>query len=115
MVSIAVGIGSPAYTSERAFTALNFVRTALLEGHEVRVFLFEDGIFLAKKGQDPGNFANPTPWLEEILEAGVEVRFCGTCATERSLSEDEVIERVRRGGMPDFVGMVTSADRCVIF
>ena len=115
MARIAVGIGSPAYSSERGFTALNFVRTALAEGHGVGVFLFEDGIFLAKKGQDPGNFANPLPWLLEVLEAGVEVRFCGTCAKERGLSEGEVVEGVHKGGMPDFVRMVVDSDRNVVF
>jgi len=115
MVSIAVGIGSPAYSSERAFTALNFVNTALLEGHEVSVFLFEDGIFLAKKGQDPGNFTNPLPWLEEIVAEGVTVKMCGTCMKERSLGEDEVIDGIGKGTMADFVGMVANSDRSVIF
>ena len=115
MVSIAVGLGSPAYSSERAFTALNFIHTALMEGHELKVFLFEDGIFLSKRGQDPGNFANPLPWLETIIEEGAEVKFCGTCAKERGLTEEEIIEGVRKGTMADFVGMVSSADRSVIF
>ncbi len=115
MARIAVGIGSPAYSSERAFTALNFIRTAIVAGHDVSVFLFEDGIFLAKRGQDPGNFANPLPWLREVLDAGVEVLFCGTCGKERGLDEEEFLEGVRRGGMPDFVNMVVEADRSVVF
>ena len=115
MVSIAVGLGSPAYTSERAFTALNFMHTAIMEGHELRVFLFEDGIFVAKKGQDPGNFANPLLWLEKVIDAGVDIKYCGTCAKERNLPEDEVVDGVHKGTMADFVGMVASSDTSVIF
>ena len=41
------------YGRERAYTALRFALTAALEGHKVRVFLVQDGVLVAKKGQKP--------------------------------------------------------------
>ncbi len=115
MTSIGIGLGSPAYSSERAFTALNFMRTALLEGHSIRVFLFEDAVFLAKRGQDPGNFSNPLEWLGEVVEGAEAVKACGTCCQERGLVQDELIHGVVIGSMNDFVGFIADSDRSVIF
>jgi tRNA 2-thiouridine synthesizing protein D len=116
--SIAVVLGHHAYMSGRAYTALNFINTALLEGHTVKVFLFEEGIFLAKKGQNPGNFANAQERLEEIMKEGgdrIEVKACGTCMKERGVAAGEFVDGVNRGTMHDMVNFVASCDRNITF
>ena len=113
--TIAVILGSHAYQSERAFTALNFIQTALLEGHTVKVFLFEDGVFLAKKGQDPGNFRNGGAWLAELVPEIAEIKACGTCCKERGLKPEELIEGVEIGTMHFLVGLVAGCDKNITF
>ena len=113
--TIAVILGSHAYQSERAFTALNFVQTAALEGHTVKVFLFEDGVFLAKKGQDPGNFRNGAAWLGELLENIEEAQACGTCCKERGLTEKDLLPGVEIGTMHFLVSLVTTCDKSIVF
>ena len=113
--SIAVTLGAHAYQSERAFTALNFIQTAILEGHSVKVFLFEDGVFLAKKGQDPGNFKNGGAWLAELVPDITEIKCCGTCIKERGISPEELIDGVVPGTMHYLVSLVMDCDKSIAF
>ena len=104
--------------SGRAFTAINFINTALLEGHSVKVFLLEEGIFLAKKGQNPGNFANAQEKLEAAIKEGgdrIEVKACGTCMKERGVAEEEFVDGVSRGTMHNLVNFVASCDKNILF
>jgi tRNA 2-thiouridine synthesizing protein D len=113
--SVTIVLGSSAYQSERAFTALNFAQTATLEGMKVKIFLFEDGVFLGKKGQEPGNFKNAEEWLKKVIADGAEVRACGTCIKERGVSEKEFIEGVVKGTMHDMVSWIRDTDKAVFF
>ena len=42
-------VTSPPYSAEKAWTAFRFAITALLDGHDVNIFLIESGVFNAKK------------------------------------------------------------------
>ena len=113
--SVTIVLGSNAYQSERAFSALNFAQTALLEGMSVNIFLLEDGIFLAKRGQKPGNYKNAEEWLRQVIMDGAAVKACGTCCKERGIKDDEFIEGVVRGTMHDMVSWIRNTDRSAFF
>lgn len=115
MTSIAVIIGSAPYTNERPYTALRFVNTALLDDHAVKLFLVEDGIFVAIKSQGPTEYPNLVEWLEQGLEEGLEVKACGVCLKARGITKEHLIEGIEVGSMHDFVGMVADCDKSVFF
>jgi tRNA 2-thiouridine synthesizing protein D len=115
MTSIAVVIGSAPYTKERPYTALRFVNTALLDGHSVKLFLVEDGIFVAKKSQNPTEYPNLVEWLEQGLEEGLVVKACGVCLKARGVAKEELVEGVGLGSMHDFVSFVADSDKCIFF
>ena len=48
-------INEAPYAKERALSALRFAWTCDIEGHKVRIWLFENGVYLAKKGQKPAS------------------------------------------------------------
>ena len=108
-------LGSNAYTSERAYSALNFCLTSLKEGIDVNLFLMEDGVFVAKKGQNPENFRSAEDWLRTVIEAGATVKLCGTCCKERGLNPAEFVDGVEKGGMKDLVDWVKNADKALFF
>jgi tRNA 2-thiouridine synthesizing protein D len=91
------------YGRERAYTALRFSLAAALEGHKVRVFLVQDGVFAAKKGQTPENFPNIGELLEEAIKEGVEVKTCTPCCKARSMTAPEVVKGVAMATMSDLV------------
>lgn len=105
-----VVIADGPYTKERPFTMLRFVYTALLEGHQVNVFLVEDGIFVGKKNQEPASHDNIGKWMADVIEEGAKIAACSVCMKARGISEGELIDGISVTTMHGFVDMCVRAD-----
>ena len=123
MSSITVVVGEPPYGKERVYSTLRFILAAISEGHLVNLFILEDAVFLAKRGQDPPEFPGlmeeHMPNCEELLKAaikqGLKVKACGVCSQERALKKDELIDGVEIAGMRDLVKWVVDSDKTLFF
>jgi tRNA 2-thiouridine synthesizing protein D len=124
MASITVIIGDPPYGKQRAYTALRFVQAALFEKHSVNLFLLEDAVFLAKKGQEPKEMPSllehaAMPNCEELLKAavkqGAKVGICGVCCSERALKQEELVEDCQISSMKNLVKWVVESDKVMFF
>lgn len=122
MASITVAVAEPPYGRQRVYTALRFSLVALHEGHQVNLFLLEDSVFAAKKGQDPpempvGDAGMPSceGLLAAAISEGLQVKACRVCSRERSLRAEEVMEGVELASMADLVNWVVQSDRTVVF
>lgn len=111
--SLTVVLCSGPYQSERAFTALRLVLTALVEGLKVNLFLMEDGVFLGKKGQNPKDFQSAEERVTLALKEGAKIIACGICAGERGMSEADFLEGIKVGTMHDLVALIKETDRTV--
>jgi tRNA 2-thiouridine synthesizing protein D len=103
------------YGRERAYTALRFALTAALEGHKVRLFLVQDGVFVAKKGQSPDQFPNMGGMLEDAVKEGVEVKTCTPCCKARAVTAADVVKGVSMATMSDLVKWCTESDKVITF
>jgi len=123
MATFTVVIGEPPYGKERVYTTFRFALAARFEGHSVNLFLLEDAAFAAKKGQNPmevqglldGKMPNCGDLLQEAIKAGVAVRCCGVCVSERGLKQEELLDGVQIASMRDLVQWVADADNVVSF
>ncbi|MFH1314434.1 MAG: DsrE family protein [Candidatus Eisenbacteria bacterium] len=123
MATITIKTAEPSYGRQRFYTALRFALTALHEGHQVNLFLYEDAVFAAKQGQEPGDMPalldEKMPRCEGLLAAaisqGAKVKICGVCAAERALRQDEVIEGAEIGSMRELVNWIVDSDKVVTF
>ena len=123
MATFVVTVGDAAYGKQRLYTAMRFSLAALAEGHSVNVFLFEDAIWAAKKGQNPpefpgvleGSMPNCEQLIRAVLKDGGSIKTCGVCANERALTPDELIERIQIGSMRDLIEWVEQADKVINF
>jgi tRNA 2-thiouridine synthesizing protein D len=106
-------IGDGTYSNERPFTMLRFAYTALLEKHNVNIFLIEDGIFVGKKNQDPTTFDNVGKWMADVISEGAIVKACGVCMKARGLSEEELIEGIEKTSMNGLLDMCVEADNVI--
>ena len=122
MASITVVVADAPYGKERLYSALRFLLVTLHEGHKANLFLLEDAVFAAKKGQAPpempvGNARMPN--CEELLKAaimeGLDVRACRVCCSERGVRDEEVIDGVQIGSMLDLVNWVVESDKALFF
>jgi tRNA 2-thiouridine synthesizing protein D len=122
MATITVVVGDPPYGKERVYTALRFSLVALHEGHQVNLFILEDAVFAAKRGQRPpdmpvGDVGMPNceHLLAAAIQEGLKVKTCRVCSAERGLSAEELIEDVEMASMVDLVDWVVSSDKTVSF
>jgi len=116
MTSICVVIGQAPYTAERPYTAMRFVNTALLDGHSVKLFLVEDGIFAALNTQDPTEYPNVKDWIVQGFETGnLEIKACGVCMKARGITEEQFVDGVKTGTMHDLVAYVAECDKALFF
>jgi len=122
MATITVVVGDPPYGKQRVYTALRFSLVALHEGHQANLFILEDAVFAAKRGQRPpempvGDAGMPN--CEELLRAsiqeGLKVKACRACSAERGLSQEEMVEDVEMATMADLVDWVVNSDKTVTF
>jgi sulfur relay (sulfurtransferase) complex TusBCD TusD component (DsrE family) len=115
MTKMTVVIKSEPYSDESAYTGLKFAMTALKDGHEVKIFLVQGGVFCAVKGQNPNHMPNNFELLSSIIELGGHIVCCGTCITARGVSQETIHPDVEVGTMNIFVDMVASGERVVNF
>lgn len=123
MASITLIVGDPAYGKQRMYTVLRFTQTALSGGDEINIFLLEDAIFSAKKGQSPMGFPGYSnekmPSCEEMIKSalkqGASIKICTVCAKERGMKKEELIEGVQIASMQDLVQWVIESDKVVSF
>ncbi len=103
-------IADSAYTKERPYTMLRFAYTALLEDHKVNIFLVEDGVFVAKKDQEPAKYDNVGKWMKDVIEEGANIKACGVCTKARGVSAGELIEGIDITTMNGFLDMCVESD-----
>jgi len=122
MASITVAVGDPPYGKQRVYTALRFSLVALHEGHQVNLFLFEDAVFAAKRGQKPpempvgeAGMPNCEQLLGAAMQEGLTVKSCRVCSAERGLRSEEMLAGVESASMLDLVNWVVQSDRTVFF
>lgn len=103
------------YGRERAYTALRFALTALVDGHKVRLFLVQDGVLVAKKNQDPAEFPNHLEYLSQTIEEGAEVKVCAPCAKARGLASEDLLQGVSLATMHDLINWSADSDHVLTF
>jgi sulfur relay (sulfurtransferase) complex TusBCD TusD component (DsrE family) len=103
------------YTSQNVDTCYHLAKRFLAKGHEVKMFLYEDGVFnLAKEIRSPQE-RNLAEMMVELASLGAEIQGCGTCAAFRGLKKQDVIEGSKLGGMVVLANYVNSCDRFLSF
>lgn len=123
MATITLIVGDPAYGKQRIYTTLRFTQTALAGGDAINIFLLEDAIFSAKKGQNPMGFPgfsdekmpNCEEMIKTALKQGAIIKVCTVCAKERGMKKEELIDGVQIGSMPELVQWVVESDKVVSF
>ncbi len=109
-------INEAPYSKERALSALRFAWTCDIEGHKVRIWLFENGVYLAKKGQKPAQgLTNYGQTLNELIKGGTEVKACVVCVEARGLTQNDLIDGVKIATVHELVEWTVDSDKVITF
>lgn len=103
------------YTSQNVDTCYQLARRFLAKGYEVRMFLYEDGVFNLDKEIRSPQERNLAEMVSELVRKGAKIKACGTCAKFRGLKRADIIEGAKLAGMVVFSNYLKECDRFLSF
>jgi tRNA 2-thiouridine synthesizing protein D len=115
MTKLSVIIFESPYGREKAYTALRFVLTALIDGHDVTVILLQEGVLVAKKGQAPAEYPNHLEYLTNAMEEGLKVMVCGVCCQARGIKQEDLVNGATIVGMHEIVQACSESNNTISF
>jgi sulfur relay (sulfurtransferase) complex TusBCD TusD component (DsrE family) len=104
-----IGIVLETNEPEKAWNGVRFANAALLQGHEVKLFLMSAGVEVESIVHEKYNAKKQ---LDEFVAAKGIVLACGTCIKSRHQLESEACPI---STMVDCVNMVEWADKVITF
>lgn len=99
------------------WNAIRLGQKLLERGAELRMFLMNDSIDLAKEGaMPPEGYFNLTEMLQGLIGRGVEVNVCGTCLVRCGIHKNKpLISGAIEAKMPELAEWITESDRVISF
>lgn len=97
---------------QNIYTVTRMCEVFLEKGHEVEIFLMDDGVYNAVKNNARHRLYSG---IEKLINKGAHISLCTLTAEMRELKEEDFIEGVVLGSQYDFSKVVSSADRFLAF
>ena len=104
--------------SDIAWNGLRLVETLLKKGEEVRVFLMNDSVDLAREATKKPDFYeyDLVEMLKELYENGVKLKVCGTCQARCGLNKNQPYFSDKiKATMKDLADWVIECDKVLTF
>ena len=117
MQKVLIIIHAPPYGNERCLSGLRLA-TALSGSDakpEVKVFLMSDATVLGLPNQVDGATNGLQGMVETLVNHGVQIRSCRTCALARGIAELPLIPGVTIGTLVELAEATLAADKVVTF
>jgi tRNA 2-thiouridine synthesizing protein D len=125
----AIQVNASPYHSNISYSAYQFIKAALAQGHEItRVFFYHEGIYHAfKHNTPPDDEIDLTAcWGELARMHNVDLLVCISAAQRRGLlhtdeakrrnkQDDDLAAGFRIGGLGQWVEALLEADRVLVF
>ena len=99
------------------WNALRLAEQLSNRGVELRLFLMNDSVDLAKEGVvPPEGYFNLPQMLQKLIEKRVPVKVCGTCLVRCGIHKNKpLIEGAMEAKMPELADWITDSDKVVSF
>jgi tRNA 2-thiouridine synthesizing protein D len=128
-MKFAIQINSSPYHSDTAYTAYQFIRAVLAQGHDiVRVFFYHEGIYHAfHYAMPPNNESALTPlWTALAQEYQLDLVVCVSAGQRRGLltpeearhqgkQDNDLADGFRLAGLGQWLEATLLADRFLVF
>ncbi|MFQ5866926.1 MAG: DsrE/DsrF/TusD sulfur relay family protein [bacterium] len=102
--------------SDVVWNAVRMADTALASGYEVKIFLMNDGVDLARQQTKPENAEfDLGKMLLEIQNKGGEIKLCTTCINRCGIAKGDLLDKSWPAGMKDLINWTAEADRVITF
>jgi len=125
----AIQINTSPYQSNIGYSAYQFIKATLAQGHEVfRVFFYHEGIYHAFKHNTPPDdeLQLTRLWGELAQQHALDLLVCISAAQRRGLlyadeaerrgkQDDDLETGFRIGGLGQWIEALVEADRVIVF
>lgn len=103
------------YAFQHMQTVTDLAAAALNKGHQVGLFLTEDGVVAMNAECRTGGERNMTAALMDLAQRGVTIQGCGACCQFRGQKRSSIADGMTVAGVAALAKMVGEADRVVTF
>lgn len=119
MQNILIIINAPAYGNERMLSALRLATAIVAQEADavVRIFMMSDAVTVGLPKQlvpDLGG-GSMQSMLEQLVDRGVQIRLCRTCALARGIADLPLIPGVQIGTLPELAAWTLDAAKVISF
>jgi len=99
------------------WNALRLGEKLLEKGTELRIFLMNDSIDIAREGvTTPEGYFNLTEMLQELIRKGTQLKVCGTCLVRCGIHKNKpLINGAPESKMPELAEWILDSDRVISF
>ena len=103
--------------SDVTWNALRLGEKLLDRGIELRVFLMNDSVDLAREGTEPpAGYFNLTEMLASLIAKGVLVKVCSTCLVRCGINKGKpLVKNAIEAKMPELAEWIEECDRAISF
>jgi uncharacterized protein involved in oxidation of intracellular sulfur len=110
-------LNETAYGNERTYNGLRLALSLVKSDEvELRVFLMGDAVTAAKPRQKTAEgYYNLERILKGLAGKGIPVGACGTCLDARGMTDEPLVEGVRRSTMSELTTWTIWADKVITF
>jgi tRNA 2-thiouridine synthesizing protein D len=90
-------------------------KTAIKLGYRVKIFLYMDGVHIARRDQNPRDLPNISRIFEELIEKGCEIKACIRCAAARGyVDESHYLEGVEITSVYDLADWMSGNSKVIM-
>ena len=116
-LSLLLVISNPPYDgTDVVWNGLRLAATALDDGLEVRLFLMNDGVDLARRESRPAEAEfDLQAMLGGLMDKGAAVRLCQTCLNRCGIGRGDILPPAQVAGMNDLLDWIKGSDRVLTF
>jgi uncharacterized protein involved in oxidation of intracellular sulfur len=109
--------GNPYDGTDVTWNALRLGEKLLDRGVELRIFLMNDSVDLAREGiEPPAGYFNLTEMLAALVAKGAPVKICGSCLIRCGIHKGKgLIPGVLESKMPELAEWIEDCDRVISF
>jgi len=103
--------------SDVTWNALRLGEKLLDKGIELKIFLMNDSVDLAREGVEPPvGYFNLTEMLAGLIAKGVPVKICGTCLVRCGIHKGKsLVTSAMEAKMPELAEWIEECDKVLSF
>ena len=108
----------PYDNTDVTWNGLRLADKLLEAGEEVRIFLMNDSVDMARDCCEPpeGYDQDLSQMLKDLIKRDVEVKVCGTCMARCGIHKNQpYFEGANKATMPELAGWIVECDKVLTF